>query len=345
VPGAAGLVRDPVAAPAPDDYRNKMVFSFGTSPEGETVLGLHRRGSFIHILPADVCLLQSEASREIVRRVTALVRELGVPAFHEIRKTPGLRTLTIREGRHTGQRMVDLLASEIDETLADALVDAVGDLADTILASLDGNPQGPPRPKARAVLKGDGFIEETLNDLRFRIGPDTFFQSNTVQAERLFARVREWAVRDGRPSTALDLYAGTGPIALHLAGIADRVIGVENFMPSVEAARENQALNGIGNVEWIGADVNQAPPDTLPPQVYLVVVDPPRPGLAPEAVEWINRLRPRMLIYVSCNPSTLARDLERFLAEPWKVEAVEPFDLFPQTPHVETLAVLRRPTG
>ena len=342
VPGAQEAVRDVVPADPVDDYRNKMVYSFGCTLDGELVLGLHRRGSFIHVLPADVCRLQSEASREIVRRVVALANDMGIPAFHEIRKTPGLRTLTIREGRHSGQRMVELVTTSADDDLAERLVRELDDLADVICFSLDTNVHGAPRPEKRAILKGPGHIEESLNGLRFRIGPDTFFQSNTAQAEKLFARAKELAIRNGRPGVALDLFAGTGPIAMHLAAVADRVVAVENFPPSVEAARDNLLRNGIANVEMVEADVNQALPPGIPPKVDLAVVDPPRPGLAPEAIDWIVRLQPETVLYVSCNPSTLARDLKLFLQAPYAVEAIEPFDLFPNTYHVETLALLRR---
>ena len=342
--GAQELVSDVVPAEAINDYRNKMVFSFGTTLEGDLVLGMHRRGSFIHILPADICKLQSAASREIVRRVTALAKEMDIPAFHEIKKTPGLRTLTIREARGTGQRLVELLSTTADDDLAARLVTALDDLADTISFALCTNRHGPPRPQQRAILKGPGTIEEILNGLRFRIDPDTFFQSNTAQAERLFTRVCELATRQDRPAIALDLFAGTGPIALHLAAIAERVIGVESFAPSVTAARENLALNSIENVDLIAADVNKALPPGIPDHVDLVVVDPPRPGLSPEAIAWINRLTPDTIIYVSCNPATLARDLKLFLQAPYALEAIEPFDLFPNTYHVESLTLLHRTT-
>jgi 23S rRNA (uracil1939-C5)-methyltransferase len=342
VPGAQELVRDLVPAAQTADYRNKMVFTFGTTLDGELRLGLHRRGSFIHILPADKCRLQSEGSREIVRRVAALARELEIPAFHEIKKTPGLRSLTIREARNTNQRMVELVTTTPDDDLAARLLADLGDLADTICFSIDTNIYGSPRPEKRALLKGPGFIEETLNGLRFRIGPDTFFQSNTTQAEKLFARIRELAVLHGRPKTALDLFAGTGPIALHLASVADRVVAVENWPPSVDAAKENLALNNIANVEMIAANVNEALPPGIPATVDLVVVDPPRPGLSPDAIAWIGKLTPDTILYVSCNPSTLARDLKLLLQFPYHLEAIEPFDLFPHTFHLETLALLRR---
>lgn len=342
IPGAQELVRDLVPAEQTTDYRNKMVFTFGATLDGELRLGLHRRGSFIHIIPADKCLLQSEGSREIVRRVAAIAREMEIPAFHEIKKTPGLRSLTIREARNTKQRMVELVTTTPDDDLAARLLADLNDLADTILFSIDTNIYGSPRPEKRALLKGPGFIEELLNGLLFRIGPDTFFQSNTAQAEKLFTRVRELATLHGRPQIALDLFAGTGPIALHLAAVADRVIGVENWPPSVDAAKENLALNGIANVEMIAADVNDARPPGIPEKADLVVVDPPRPGLSPEAIAWICKLTPDTILYVSCNPSTLARDLKLLLQSPYRLETIEPFDLFPHTHHLETLVLLRR---
>ena len=342
VPGAQELVRDLVPAEQTSDYRNKMVFSFGATLEGELRLGLHRRGSFIHILPADQCLLQSEGSREIVRRVAALAKQMNVPAFHEIKKTPGLRSLTIREARGTNQRMVEIVSTTEYPGLPEHLLAILEDLVDVLYFSIDTNIYGSPRPEKRTVLKGSGTIEEILNGLHFRIGPDTFFQSNTAQAEKLFTRVRELATLHGRPAVALDLFAGTGPIALHLASVADRVVAVESWEPSVLAARENLALNDIQNVDVIAADVNAALPDGLPEKVDLVVVDPPRPGLSPEAIAWIAKLEPATILYVSCNPSTLARDLKLLLQSPYRIEAVEPFDLFPHTFHLETLVLLRR---
>ena len=346
VPAAQALVADVVPSPLTEDYRNKMVFSFGQAPDGSTIVGLHRRGSFITILPANDCHLQSEASREILRRVTALCARLSIPAFHEIRKTPGLRLLTIREGRNTSQRMVELVATDDFPALAalpDALLSEIGDLADVVLLSRDSNPQGVAVPTARRLLKGNGVIEETLNGIRFRIGPDTFFQSNTAQAERLFARLRE-AVAPLRPDTALDLFAGTGPIALHLASVARSVYALESWAPSVDAARENALLNNLPNVAAEVADINSAPPANVPDHFDLVVVDPPRPGLTAKAIDWLLHRTPSAIAYVSCNPSTLARDLAALLekAPDFAPVLVEPFDLFPHTAHLETLVLLRR---
>ena len=344
VPGAQEQVAAVVESPLTDDYRNKMVYSFGETLEGELRLGLHRRGSYIHILPADDCLLQSEASREIVRRTVALANRLGIRAFHEINKAPGLRTLTVREARHTGQRLVELLATAEFPGLAEAFSAEMEGLADTVYVSIDHNPNGAPTASDRRLVRGPGYLVEELNGLRFKIGPDTFFQSNTFQAEALFRAVTEEAGRHGRPAVALDLFTGTGPIALHLAGVADRVYGVENWAPSVAAAKENAEANGIGNVSFQVADVNKALPDGLPTHADLVVVDPPRPGLSNASVDWILRMTPSDILYVSCNPATLARDLKWFAerAPEYVIEAVRPFDLFPHTFHLETLVHLRR---
>ena len=296
----------------------------------------------MHIIPADTCWLQSAASREIVRRVQALAKQLNVPAFHEIKKTPGLRTLTVREARGTGQRMVELVTTSLYPGLAEALLAQLDDLADTIFLSTDTNIYGSARPEQRTILKGTGIIEETLNGLRFRIGPDTFFQSNSAQAAALFRRLTELATQHSRPRVALDLFTGTGPIALHLAAHAERVIAVENWAPSVEVLRENLALNNVQNVDAVAADINQSHPPGIPSRVDLVVVDPPRPGLSPRAIEWVTSRQPESVIYVSCNPATLARDLKLFLQAPYQIETIEPFDLFPHTYHIETLVLLRR---
>ncbi|MBR6021253.1 MAG: 23S rRNA (uracil(1939)-C(5))-methyltransferase RlmD [Kiritimatiellae bacterium] len=345
VRGAAEAVADVVASPETDDYRNKMVYTFGTGPDGELRLGLHRRGSFMNILPANDCLLQSEASREIVRRTLGMAARLGIGAFHEIKKTPGLRTLMVREARATGQRMVELLATADYPGLPEAFSAAMEGLAETVYVSRDDNIQGSPTSSERRLVRGPGVLVEELNGLKFRIGPDTFFQSNTAQAAALFRAVREEAAADGwSPATALDLFTGTGPIALHLASVAERVYGVENWAPSVASARKNAECNGIRNAEFLVADVNKALPPGLPPRADLVVVDPPRPGLSLAAVDWILRMDPRRIVYVSCNPSTLARDLEWFAqkAPQYRVASVRPFDLFPHTFHVETVARLDR---
>lgn len=343
VPGAQEQVADVVESPLTDDYRNKMVYSFGETLEGELRLGLHRRGSYIHILPADGCLLQSEASREIVRRTVALANRMGIRAFHEINKAAGLRTLTVREARHTGQRLVELLSTADVPGLAEAFDKEMEGLADTVYVSIDHNPNGAPTVSERRLVRGPGYLIEELNGLRFKIGPDTFFQSNTYQAEALFRAVAEEAVRYGRPAVALDLFTGTGPIALQLAKSADRVYGVENWAPSVAAAKENAEANGIGNVSFQVADVNKALPDGLPTHADLVVVDPPRPGLSNASVDWILRMTPADILYVSCNPTTLARDLKWFAerAPEYAIVAVRPFDLFPHTFHLETLVHLR----
>jgi 23S rRNA (uracil1939-C5)-methyltransferase len=317
IDGAQELVRDVVPADPTNDYRNKMVFSFGATLEGELRLGLHRRGSFIHILPAEVCKLQSAASREIVRRVVALAKDLEIPAFHEIKKTPGLRTLTIREARNTGQRMVELSPPPPTTTSPNASSD-LDDLADTLCLSLCTNTHGAPRPEKRAILKGPGFIEETLNGLRFRIGPDTFFQSNTAQAETLFARVRELATASTAapppPSTSSPAPApspSTSPPS-PTASSASKA----SRPPSRPPAKTWPSTASRTSTCSPPTSTRPCPPASRN-TVDLVVVDPPRPGLSPEAIAWITASRPATILYVSCNPSTLARDLKLFLQSPY----------------------------
>jgi 23S rRNA (uracil1939-C5)-methyltransferase len=338
------LVQDVVPSPAQEDYRGKMVFAFGETLEGELRLGMHRRGSYIHVLDADCCRLQSAVSRELVRRVRGMAVAHGWHAFHEIQKTPGLRTLAIRESRATGERMAELSATEFPPGLAEAFLEAAGDLATSVILSLDRHLHGPPHADERTFLKGDGWMEEKLNDFRFRIGPDTFFQNNPAQAAALFARLRELARAGGKRKVALDLFSGTGPIAFHLADVAETVVAAETWAPSVFVAKENARLNGIANVRFLEADVNAASAAALfPEKVDLVAVDPPRPGLSEDAVSAILALAPEEIFYVSCNPATLARDLKRFCGGgAYAVANVEPYDFFPHTFHLETLVRMER---
>lgn len=343
--GVPGIDPDTLSLhPSPETlfYRNKMVFTFGATKEGDLRLGLHRKGSFMHIVQADCCMLESPESQEILKRVLALAIELGVPAFHEKYKTPGLRNVIIREGKNTGERLVEVTATDAYPAFSERLLPALDELATTLIFSEDRHVHGPPRPGERTLLKGTGFITETINGLRFQIGPDTFFQSNTHQAERLFHRVLDFATANGTPKTALDLFSGTGPIAMQLSTVADRVYGVENWAPSVEAAKLNLELNGITNVEMIEADVTRGAPANIPLPVDVVVVDPPRPGLEGEAIDWVCACAPKSIVYVSCNPTTLARDLKCFAERGYHVADIDAFDMFPHTFHMETIVRLTR---
>lgn len=341
IPGVPDIVAPIIGADSPFYFRNKMGFAFGTH-HGELVLGLHRRGEWDRVLLTDQCRLQSPESNEIIRRTLAFAREHALPLFDDRRNEGLLRHLVVREGKNTGHRMAHLHTAAPHPAL-DRFPDCLGDLATTVVLSCHRNvPEAAPADATR-VLKGPGHIEEVLNGFRFVIGPSTFFQTNTRQAEKLFTVVSGWA-SEVKPHTAVDLYAGTGPIALHLSRAAARVVGIESNAESVEMARRNIALNQAP-VEMLCAETERTPEAVFPKPTDLVVVDPPRPGLHKGAVDLLLRVAAPNLIYVSCNPATLARDLKRLVEGGYAVEAIQPVDMFPHTFHIEAVARLKRARG
>ena len=333
------IIKPIMACESPFYYRNKMVYSFGMD-DGQPQLGMHRRGSFHEVADASGCLLQSEESHIIVQRVVEFVRDRHIPIFDELSKEGALRSLMIREGKNTNQRMIQLITTVMHDELKNMLT-PINELCNTFVISLDRHVCGPPRPEEHHLIKGSGYIEERMNNLRFNIGTDTFFQTNTRQAERMFAVLMSWMVEQ-RIGMAVDLYAGTGPIAMHMAQHADHVIAIESNEASVIMAERNIADNRLTNIEMQCAAIEKAPDNYFPEQADLLVVDPPRAGLHKKALSTILKMAPNHLFYVSCNPATLARDVKKFIDGGYGIDCIQPVDMFPHTFHLETLVRMRR---
>jgi 23S rRNA (uracil1939-C5)-methyltransferase len=338
-PDVVARIADVLGMDDPYFFRNKMVYSFG-GPVDAPVLGMHRRGDFYSCVTAAECRLQSPQAQEVVRRLAEFGRTRGLPVFDERRKVGLLRDLTVREGKRTGQRMVMLTATAPHPAFAE-LPAVLGELATTVLLGISPTLHNAARLERIEILSGSGIIEEQLNGLTFEIGPTTFFQTNTLQAERMFALLARWA-DEVQPSVALDLYAGTGPIAFHLARAGRRGLARGNHPASVEAARRNQQRNNLPGIEWLAADVEKAPEAVFASKPDLIVLDPPRTGLLPKAAEKIVAAGAPHIFYVSCNPATLARDLPLFLNAGYGVTRLQPVDMFPHSYHVEALVQLRR---
>jgi 23S rRNA (uracil1939-C5)-methyltransferase len=334
-----------VAAPDPWYYRNKMEFSF--HPEG--MLGLHRRGDWNRIVPIETCFLQSPMSVAIVGAVREFAQRLGLPAYDPRSHEGFLRSLVVREGRATGDCVVGLVTGDGPFAESDAFVAAVRQAAPgvtgVVRGIVGGTSDGAPITKVEP-LGGRDYLVEELTGLRFRIGLDTFFQTNTAQAERMVEHV----VARAEPAAGrllVDLYCGVGTFSLALARAGARVVGIELVAASVDAARANAALNGLGTAEFIAGDVRVVLPAVTtqhgPPAV--LVLDPPRAGAGGKVMRKIGRSGARRVIYVSCNPTTLAPDLKEIQPFGYHLVDVQPFDLFPQTYHVEAVAVLDRLPG
>ncbi len=339
------IVHPIVPAPDPWYYRNKMEFSF--HPEG--TLGLHRRGEWNRIVPIDACFLQSDASISLVRAVRAFAREHSLPSYDPRTQAGFLRSLVIREGRGTGDRLVGLLTGPGPFAAATAFVEAVRaaapDVTGIVRGIVAGASDGAPVTRIE-LLDGRPYLEEVLAGIRFRIGLDTFFQTNTAQAGAMVEHV----VRRAQPvegRAVIDVYCGVGTFSLALARAGARVTGIELVPASVEAARANATLNGLEGPAFVTGDARITLPaavmQTGPPAV--LVLDPPRAGAGGRVMRKIGRSEARRVIYVSCNPTTLAPDLRELMPFGYRLIDVQPFDLFPQTYHVEAIAVLDRQEG
>lgn len=331
----------PIIGGEPWYYRNKMEFAF--QPEGR--LGLHRRGRWDEIEDLHACFLQSPRTVELLTEVREFIRARNLPCYDPRTHQGLLRHLVVREGKRTDELLVAVVTAtdrfpqvrELAQLLAARHPELTGFLWAVNPSKGDAvNAQG------SQVLHGRPYIFERLRDLTFKLGLPTFFQTNTAQAERMLDLVREFAGPQ-RAGHVLDLYCGVGTFALALAAQAEIVTGIEAVPAAVEAARENATLNGIANVHFVTADARRVerrlPGGTRPD---LLVLDPPRAGAGARLMQAIGRLAPRRVIYISCNPMTLAPDLHSLGPAGYEVRVVQPLDLFPQTDHVECVVLLER---
>jgi 23S rRNA (uracil1939-C5)-methyltransferase len=330
-----------VEAAEPWRYRNKLEYSFGTDEDdGSLVCGFHAPGSWERIVPIDDCLLASERSNAAREAVVAWCRERGLRAWDRRSQKGLLRNLIVREGRRTGELQVRLVTS-------DAPLDTTG-LAEAARADSVVWTRAPGVAETTAggvdeVLHGAATIDEELSGLRFRISPDAFFQTNTEMAERLYGVAREYAALQGW-ERVYDLFCGIGTIGLSLAPRAGEVWGIEIVEEAIGDALANARLNEIDNARFFAGDVRTSLRDLVERagRPDVLVVDPPRAGLSQKVVRRIIEAGPRRIVYVSCNPTTLAPNAAQLVEAGYALRRVRPVDMFPQTPHIECVALLER---
>lgn len=327
-------------------YRNKMEFSFGTDPEKKLILGLHPYQNSKDIFDLEKCYLQSELSNKIIYWVRDFCRREGLVPYDAKEHKGFLRYLAIREGKNKTEMMVNLVTFfeefENSETFAYELMQnfpQIRSMVQNINPKLATIAFG----EKEVVLGGKKVIQEKIGGLCFEISANSFFQTNSKQAQRLFRIVTEYAELDGSEEV-LDLYSGTGAISLFLSEQAKRVTGIESVEDSVTNATRNAQLNSIKNCRFISGEAKEVlsslAQEGYAPQV--IVVDPPRGGMHKKVISSILSLKPEKIIYVSCNPATLARDLKDLCGKNYRLQKVQPIDMFPQTYHIESVAKLMR---
>jgi len=322
-------------------YRNKMEFTFSTLA-GQPILGLHRLGSFSQVFDLKRCLLQSELSNQILAQVREFVRRRGISTY-DLKEHKGLlRFLTIREGKHTGEVMVSLVTSEERFLeMSELAQNLAGEFPQIVSIFQIINPRKASIATGEVKLCwGRPAITEEIGGYSFSISPNSFFQTNPYQAGRLYQLVRDLSQLKGTESI-LDLYSGTGSIGISLAKSARQVIGIESQEAAVIDARRNAELNGISNCRFIQGEIRDILP-RIEEKPELVVLDPPRAGMHPKARKALSKVSPPRIIYVSCNPATLARDLADLSTQGYELREVHPLDMFPHTPHIESIALLEK---
>ena len=344
-----GFAEPPLEAIVPCEpeiyhYRNKLEYSFTRTDDG-VALGFHRAGRWDEVLDIHRCWLTGDLGNGIRDAVRDWAREEGLQPYSQVDGKGYLRHLVVREGRNTGQALVQLVTGPGEKFETGYLVDVLRKFPEvkSIHWSINDTPSEVTNLPSR-LLWGEPWIEEELSGLRFRVRPNAFLQTNSAMAEKLYALAREAAQLTGT-ETVWDLYCGIGTIGLSLAHDALTVWGIEVSEESVACALENAELNGITNTAFFAGNVGQVVEELLersgPPDV--VVVDPPRAGLAGKALRHLGRLGAPRLVYVSCNPTTLAGDGKTLRDEyGYELVRVTPVDMFPHTPHVEAVALFER---
>ena len=351
--GFHDLVIEPIVpALALDYYRNKMEFSFSDQKwveewDGQPTgfgLGLHPPGVFSKVLDLSSCRLQSEQSVQIVNTVRAEISRAGSTVYN-FKTHEGLyRYLTIREGKQTGETMVNLVTAEAKHPevleLAAHLQEVFPGLT-TIVNNVTRSWSSVATGEEEHILYGPGVIHEQIGDRVYEISADSFFQTNTLQAEKLYELTRLQAGLTGS-EVLYDLFCGAGTIAIYLADQIKEGWGFEMVPAAVRNARRNTRMNSVDNMSFIEGDLKETLTAGNRPRPDVVVLDPPRNGVHRDVLAWLAELAPQRIVYVSCNPATLARDCRLLADSGYQPRRVLPVDMFPYTMHTESVALLER---
>lgn len=328
------------------EYRNKMEFTFGDLEKvGELTLGMHMKGKSFGVLTVDNCMIVDEDFRKVLTVTVEYFRKQNLPYYRVMKREGYLRHLVVRKASNTGELMVNLVTTtQIDFDLSgytELLKSQTykGKLV-SVLHTENDSFSDAVVPEKVNILYGRDYIIEELLDLKFKISPFSFFQTNSRGAESLYSIVRDF-MGNGENKVVFDLYCGTGTIGQIAAHNAKKVIGLELIEEAVEAAKENAKLNGLDNCEFIAGDVAETIKQ-VKVKPDIIILDPPRSGVSPKALDYVIKFNAKEIIYVSCNPKTMVDNLETLLVAGYKVEKSKVKDMFPNTPHAETVVKLTK---
>ncbi|WP_366459097.1 23S rRNA (uracil(1939)-C(5))-methyltransferase RlmD [Eubacterium segne] len=341
-----GIIESPVQW----EYRNKMEFSFGDEyKDGPLALGMHKRNSFHDIVTVNKCRIVDEDYRKVMDCVLKHCSERELPFYKKLKHEGYLRHLLVRRTTRTKQMIVAIVTTSDEQWEKQAQLDVMveklralnleAELCGVLHIINDGLADIVQSDETR-ILYGQEYIYEELLGLKFKISVFSFFQTNSLGAEVLYSKARDY-IGDTKDMTVFDLYSGTGTIAQIIAPVAKKVVGVEIVEEAVHAAKENAELNGLDNCEFIAGDVLKVI-DDIKDKPDMIILDPPRDGINPKALQKIIDFGVDKMVYISCKPTSLARDLEVLQQQGYKVEKASAVDMFPGTVHVETVVALHR---
>ncbi len=332
-----------LASPEIFGYRNKMEFSFNVHSEHGFTLGLHKRKSYANIFDLTECHLPSPVFAKIVGWFRQFVKRNEIAVYDIENHTGFVRFLAVRQSKHTNDLMVNIVTNygevpNVPELINEMTV-AFPEIT-TIVHNQNGQRSNIAVGEKETVLFGHGYITEKVMGQTFRIRANSFFQTNSIQAEKLYETAFDM-LQPQKHNRVLDLYCGTGTISICIAPQVENVIGVEQVADSIKMANENAALNNCSNVSFVESDVKDYLTQSRENKVQfdIVITDPPRSGMHPKVLKRLMEMSPEKILYISCNPATFARDAKEFVESGYKLPQVRPVDMFPHTRHIELAAV------
>lgn len=337
-------VEETVGMDDPLFYRNKLIYPVGIGKDGRPVMGIYAERTH-RIVDTQKCRIQNEKLQNIVNDIFGFIKSQGIKVYDEETLNGQIRHLVLRIGIKTGQVMVIIVTNEekIDkeEELVKYIAEKYKDVK-TIVKNINSENTNVVLGNKNVVLYGDGYIYDELLGFRFKISPNSFYQVNPIQTEKLYSLAIDGAKLTGN-ETIFDLYCGIGTIGICASKKVKKIYGIETVPQAIEDAKENAKENGIENAEFFVGDVENKLPEFIKEKNItpdVVFLDPPRKGCEKTALDTILNISPKRIVYVSCNPATLARDL-KILNEKYDIEKVTPVDMFPFTGHCEVVSVLK----
>ena len=324
-------------------YRNKAQYPLGLDKDGNPACGIFAQRTHT-IIPIDKCFIQTEISQEIAKTILEFIKENNISVYNEENQTGLFRHIVVKVGKYTNEVMCILVINgknfPKEEKLVELLCNKYKNIR-TIVKNINDKNTNVILGRENINLYGDGYIEDKLGDYTFKISPLSFYQINPVQAERLYNIAIESANLN-KEDILFDLYCGIGTIGIFASKYVKKVYGIEIVEQAIKDAKENAKMNDIQNIDFMVGDVEQAFDELINKKNIIptaIIVDPPRKGLDDRTIENIIKVRPKRLVYISCNPATMVRDLAK-LEDTYTITKIQPVDMFPYTKHVECVAVL-----